>query len=189
MEERRRKLQAAAAARAGSGRSCMHAACAMGDGRYGSAPRARHAPLPARDLTAVAPPRLNHRQAMLLSDPTEKLDPMSLLFYMSSISVGLLLPATAVLEPAAFRQTHALAAARPGFTWWLALNCFMAYAVNLTNFMVTKYTSALTLQVSAPPISGDPRARARLRRWMPPERKRERKGAAAAAPWPRHDWS
>lgn len=24
-----------------------------------------------------------HRQAMLLSDPTEKLDPMSLLFYMS----------------------------------------------------------------------------------------------------------
>lgn len=29
----------------------------------------------------------------------------------------------------------------------LGVNSFMAYAVNLTNFLVTKYTSALTLQV------------------------------------------
>lgn len=59
----------------------------------------------------------------------------------------LLLPATAVLEPSAFKRTHTLMAANPNFVWWLLVNSFMAYAVNLTNFMVTKYTSALTLQV------------------------------------------
>jgi hypothetical protein len=36
---------------------------------------------------------------------------------------------------------------KPGFAWWLICNCTLAYAVNLTNFLVTKYTSALTLQV------------------------------------------
>jgi hypothetical protein len=66
-----------------------------------------------------------------------------------SFSVLLLLPATAILEPAAFAQTHGLVAASPGFLVWLLVNSTMAYAVNLTNFMVTKYTSALTLQVGA----------------------------------------
>lgn len=37
--------------------------------------------------------------------------------------------------------------AKPAFFWTLLVNSCMAYAVNLTNFMVTKYTSALTLQV------------------------------------------
>lgn len=32
-------------------------------------------------------------------DPSEKLDPMSLLFYMSSFSVVLLVPSTTILEP------------------------------------------------------------------------------------------
>mgnify|MGYP001806822581 CR=1 FL=1 len=41
--------------------------------------------------------------------------------------------------------------AKPGFFWTLLINSCMAYAVNLTNFMVTKYTSALTLQVGADP--------------------------------------
>lgn len=45
-------------------------------------------------------------QSMLLTDATEKLDPMSLLFYMSSFSVLLLLPATVVLEPKAFAQVR-----------------------------------------------------------------------------------
>jgi hypothetical protein len=43
-------------------------------------------------------------QAMLLSDSSEKLDPMSLLFYMSSFSVLLLLPMTLLLEPGSFAQ-------------------------------------------------------------------------------------
>jgi drug/metabolite transporter (DMT)-like permease len=86
-------------------------------------------------------------QSMLLTDVAEKLDPMSLLFYMSCFSVLLLLPATAVLEPTAFATTRALMEASPGFFWWLLGNSCLAYAVNLTNFLVTKYTSALTLQV------------------------------------------
>jgi len=59
----------------------------------------------------------------------------------------LLLPATAILEPTAFARTHTMMAANSSFFWWLLFNSCMAYAVNLTNFMVTKYTSALTLQV------------------------------------------
>jgi drug/metabolite transporter (DMT)-like permease len=86
-------------------------------------------------------------QSMLLTDAAEKLDPMSLLFYMSCFSVLLLLPATAILEPTAFATTRALVEASPGFFWWLLGNSCLAYAVNLTNFLVTKYTSALTLQV------------------------------------------
>jgi drug/metabolite transporter (DMT)-like permease len=38
-------------------------------------------------------------QSILMSDPSEKLDPMSLLLYMSMISIGLLVPATLLLEP------------------------------------------------------------------------------------------
>jgi hypothetical protein len=41
--------------------------------------------------------------------------------------------------------------AKPAFFWTLLVNSCMAYAVNLTNFMVTKYTSALTLQVGVGP--------------------------------------
>jgi hypothetical protein len=41
---------------------------------------------------------------MIMTDPSEKLDPMSLLFYMSSFSVMLLLPATLILEPGVFGE-------------------------------------------------------------------------------------
>lgn len=86
-------------------------------------------------------------QAILLTDPNEKLDPMSLVFYMASASTALLLPATLLLEPQALAQVHELVAAKPNFLWWLVGNSTLAYAVNLTNFLVTMYTSALTLQV------------------------------------------
>jgi len=39
-----------------------------------------------------------------MTDPSDKLDPMSLLFYMSSFSVMLLLPTTLVLEPGVFGE-------------------------------------------------------------------------------------
>jgi hypothetical protein len=116
---------------------------------------------------------------MIMSDPADKLDPMSLLFYMSSFSVVLLLPTALVLEPGVFGEVsrgtggmrlaqglacaaadraHSLTCnrllqvmlvthARPSAFWALLVNSFMAYAVNLTNFLVTKHTSALTLQV------------------------------------------
>jgi drug/metabolite transporter (DMT)-like permease len=86
-------------------------------------------------------------QAMLLTDASEKLDPMSLLFYMSSFSVLLLLPTTLLLEPGSFAQVYGLIHSHPGFFWSLLINSCIAYLVNLTNFLVTKYTSALTLQV------------------------------------------
>jgi hypothetical protein len=85
---------------------------------------------------------------MLLADTSEKLDPMSLLLYMSGLSVVLLLPAAIILEPSSFGQAADMVLNKPGFAWWLVCNCSLAYAVNLTNFLVTKYTSALTLQVS-----------------------------------------
>jgi hypothetical protein len=45
-------------------------------------------------------------------------------------------------------QVHELIHNRPGFMWSLLVNSCIAYLVNLTNFLVTKYTSALTLQVN-----------------------------------------
>ena len=86
----------------------------------------------------------------------------------------LLLPATAILEPSAFARTQQLMAASPGFLWWLLLNSLTAYAVNLTNFMVTKHTSALTLQVGeaglesadqGSGVSGRGRPRRRAENW------------------------
>jgi hypothetical protein len=38
------------------------------------------------------------------------------------------------------------------FIFYLLFNSSLAYFVNLTNFLVTKHTSALTLQVSSPII-------------------------------------
>lgn len=86
-------------------------------------------------------------QSMLMSDPVEKLDPMSLLLYMSCASIALLVPAAILLEPAAFVQARLLSVNTNFFVWWLLGNSTMAYFVNLTNFLVTRYTSALTLQV------------------------------------------
>lgn len=86
-------------------------------------------------------------QAILMADQTDRLDPMSLLLYMSLFCIGMLLPAAWLLEPQAFARAQELMAQKPTFIWWLAFNCLLAYAVNLTNFLVTKYTSALTLQV------------------------------------------
>ena len=43
--------------------------------------------------------------------------------------------------------TMQLPCARTGFLWLLLLNAFTAYFQNLSNFLVTKATSPLTLQV------------------------------------------
>ncbi|MEW5308111.1 MAG: hypothetical protein WDW38_000095 [Sanguina aurantia] len=86
-------------------------------------------------------------QSIVMTDPSEKLDPLSLLLYMSSICVLLLIPATLLLEPNAALQAHTYITNHPRFGYWLLANSLLAYGVNLTNFLVTKYTSALTLQV------------------------------------------
>ena len=47
-------------------------------------------------------------------------------------------------------------AGRAGFLALLGLNSFLAFFVNLSNFLVTKHTSALTLQARiAPCMPGD----------------------------------
>ena len=85
-------------------------------------------------------------QGILLTDPSEKMDSMNLLRYMSPISLTVLLPAAWYLEPDVFSL---LSESRHDYFFivFLSMNALLAYFVNLLNFLVTKYTSALTLQV------------------------------------------
>uniref|UniRef100_A0A5B7BYG0 Sugar phosphate transporter domain-containing protein n=1 Tax=Davidia involucrata TaxID=16924 RepID=A0A5B7BYG0_DAVIN len=86
-------------------------------------------------------------QGILLSSEGEKLNSMNLLLYMSPIAVLVLLPAVFFMEPNVLNVTVTLAM-NHRFMWLLLLvNSAMAYSANLSNFLVTKHTSALTLQV------------------------------------------
>ena len=69
------------------------------------------------------------------------------------IVIAVLLPATLVMEPDVIDVTISMAL-NHRFMWLLlVINSTMAYAANLTNFLVTKNTSALTLQVCpSPPL-------------------------------------
>lgn len=86
-------------------------------------------------------------QGILLSSEGEKLNSMNLLLYMAPIAVVFLLPATLMMEENVVGITLALAREDPNIIWYLLFNSSLAYFVNLTNFLVTKHTSALTLQV------------------------------------------
>ncbi|XP_044953993.1 probable sugar phosphate/phosphate translocator At3g11320 [Hordeum vulgare subsp. vulgare] len=86
-------------------------------------------------------------QGILLSSEEEKLNSMDLLRYMAPVAVVLLVPATLMMEPDALGAAAALARDDPSFVWMLIGNSSLAYLVNLTNFLVTKHTSPLTLQV------------------------------------------
>ncbi|KAK6943062.1 Sugar phosphate transporter domain, partial [Dillenia turbinata] len=86
-------------------------------------------------------------QGILLSSEGEKLNSMNLLLYMAPIAVVFLLPATLLMEDNVVGITIALARADTKIIWYLLFNSALAYFVNLTNFLVTKHTSALTLQV------------------------------------------
>jgi drug/metabolite transporter (DMT)-like permease len=79
-------------------------------------------------------------QGVMLSDPSERLDSLSLLMYMAPIAAVALLPATMYFEPAAY--SVALQLGSNGQFWiLLAVNSLLAYFVNL------RHTCALTLQV------------------------------------------
>lgn len=86
-------------------------------------------------------------QGILLSSEGEKLNSMNLLLYMAPVAVVLLLPATIIMEENVVGKTIALAREDVKILWYLLFNSALAYFVNLTNFLVTKHTSALTLQV------------------------------------------
>ncbi|PQQ12550.1 putative sugar phosphate/phosphate translocator [Prunus yedoensis var. nudiflora] len=86
-------------------------------------------------------------QGILLSSEGEKLNSMNLLLYMSPIAILVLLPAALIMEPNVVDVTLLLGREHK-FMWLLLLvNSVMAYSANLSNFLVTKHTSALTLQV------------------------------------------
>ncbi|CAB4301312.1 unnamed protein product [Prunus armeniaca] len=63
-----------------------------------------------------------------------------------SDSCCFLLPATLIMEENVVGITLALARDDVKIIWYLLFNSALAYFVNLTNFLVTKHTSALTLQ-------------------------------------------
>ncbi|CAL5422665.1 unnamed protein product [Camellia sinensis] len=86
-------------------------------------------------------------QGILLSSEGEKLNSMNLLLYMAPIAVLFLIPATLLMEENMVGITIALARDDIKIIFYLLFNSALAYCVNLTNFLVTKHTSALTLQV------------------------------------------
>lgn len=86
-------------------------------------------------------------QGILLADKSEKLDSINLLRLMAPIAATMLLPAVAYLEPMAPGMAWRLFWTRPSFAALLVGNASLAYIVNFTNFQITHYTSALTLQV------------------------------------------
>ncbi|XP_044507001.1 UDP-URONIC ACID TRANSPORTER 1-like isoform X2 [Mangifera indica] len=85
-------------------------------------------------------------QGILLSSEGEKLNSMNLMLYMSPIAVIVLLPTALVMEPNVLEVTLSLAKQHKFLWLLLIINSSMAYSANLLNFLVTKHTSALTLQ-------------------------------------------
>ncbi|KAG8483699.1 hypothetical protein CXB51_022485 [Gossypium anomalum] len=77
----------------------------------------------------------------------EKLNSMNLLLYMSPIAVLVLVPAVVIMEPNVLEVILSLGKQHRYMWLLLFINSTMAYSANLSNFLVTKHTSALTLQV------------------------------------------
>ena len=79
-------------------------------------------------------------QGLLLTNENERLDSLNLLLYMSPFALGVLMLATALMEPDAWGVFLENCAESPHFFFILVLNCVLAFSVNLTNFLVTKCT-------------------------------------------------
>ena len=90
-------------------------------------------------------------QGILLSEPSERLDSFSLLAYMSPLAMLWLIPTTMILEPESPAIAQTLMLKSNGFLFLISLSCTLAFFANLLNFLVTKHTSALTLQVCSLP--------------------------------------
>ncbi|KAJ1381323.1 Sugar phosphate transporter domain [Sesbania bispinosa] len=86
-------------------------------------------------------------QGILLTSEAEKLHSMNLLLYMAPMAALILLPFTLYIEGNVLSFTIEKARSDPFIVFLLVGNATVAYLVNLTNFLVTKHTSALTLQV------------------------------------------
>jgi len=86
-------------------------------------------------------------QGLLLTDTSEKMNSMNLLLYMAPIATLLLVPAVVLAEPGVLEVVREKAAKDRRFLPALVVNATLAFFVNLSNFIMTKQTSALTLQV------------------------------------------
>lgn len=86
-------------------------------------------------------------QGLILSSEAEKLHSMNLLLYMAPMAALILLPFTLYIEGNVLGITLEKARGDSFMVFLLIGNATVAYLVNLTNFLVTKHTSALTLQV------------------------------------------
>ncbi|KAI4315335.1 hypothetical protein L6164_028157 [Bauhinia variegata] len=86
-------------------------------------------------------------QGILLTSEAEKLHSMNLLLYMAPMAALILLPLTLYIEGNVAAYTVEKARGDKFIIFLLIGNATVAYLVNLTNFLVTKHTSALTLQV------------------------------------------
>lgn len=96
----------------------------------------------ARSLKAVL------QGILLTADPSRgRVGSMALLRLMSPFAAAMLLPMTLVLEPGGMSAMASACRRSKGFALFLTANAILSYAVNLTNFVVTKRTSPLTLHV------------------------------------------
>ncbi|KAJ7529679.1 hypothetical protein O6H91_15G061600 [Diphasiastrum complanatum] len=86
-------------------------------------------------------------QELLLTSDSEKLHSMNLLMYMAPMAAIFLLPAAWIIEGNIIFVIIDKTRESPLVLLLLFLDMTIAYLVNLLNFMVTKHTSALTLQV------------------------------------------
>lgn len=86
-------------------------------------------------------------QGLLLTNENERLDSLNLLLFMSPIALVILSISSKLMEPLAFETMLSNCKSSHIFGFVLILNCSIAFLVNLSNFMVTKCTSPLTLQV------------------------------------------
>ncbi|CAN6466495.1 unnamed protein product [Victoria cruziana] len=86
-------------------------------------------------------------QGILLTSEAERLNSMNLLMYMAPMAAVLLLPMSLAFEGNVAAVTIEKVTGEPFLLLLLLGNMTVAYLVNLTNFLVTKHTSALTLQV------------------------------------------
>jgi hypothetical protein len=102
-------------------------------------------------------------QGLLLTNETEKMDSLNLLLFMSPFALGIrfllkskftknfvpgiLIFSAFIMERNAWTAVTNNFEKSYTFTITLVLNCLIAYLVNLSNFLVTKCTSPLTLQV------------------------------------------
>jgi len=88
-------------------------------------------------------------QGILLADEDDRLDALSLLYYMSPPCFALLFFLSVIFEPELMLSSEALYSVftDSGLLFWLWISGVIAFVLNIMNLLVTKYTSAITLQV------------------------------------------